>query len=117
MSAFTRITQGPDRWSGPGYVPRHRHDRAYAALILGGGYEESGSLGRYRVRPGQVLLHRRFDAHLDRFMPGGAHILNLLLEHEPVFGLGSVSDPDAIARGAERDPRLARSELGMRGTL
>jgi transcriptional regulator GlxA family with amidase domain len=37
------------------------------------------------------------------------------LDEEPVFGLGSVADPDAIARSAERDPiaavRILKAEL------
>ncbi len=66
-----------------GKTPRHRHASAYAALVLSGGYEECGTFGRYRVRPGQVLLHRRFDSHLNRFEPSGARLLNLPLAEEP----------------------------------
>lgn len=112
MSRFAPVTEGTDSWRGPCSVPRHRHDRAYAALVLCGSYEESGSFGRYRVRPGQVLLHRRFDAHLDRFESGGAQILNLLLSREPAFGLGCVADADAIARLSEHDAVAAATALG-----
>jgi len=111
MSRFAPVTEGTDNWCGPCNVPRHRHDRAYAALILSGSYEESGSFGRYRVRPGQVLLHRRFDAHLDRFESGGAHIVNVLLCAEPAFGLGCVTDADAIARLSEHDPVATAAAL------
>ena len=104
---FARTIQGWDTWGGRCQVPRHRHNRAYAALILAGSYEESGSFGRYRVRAGQVLLHRRFDAHLDRFAGCGARILNLLLDDEPRFGLGLVTDPDAIVRLSETDADAA----------
>jgi AraC-like DNA-binding protein len=100
-----------ETWSAHCSIPRHRHIEPYAALILAGGYEESGSFGRYSVRAGQVLLHRMFDAHLDRFQPSGACILNLQLEEEPLFGLGTVADPDAIARLAEHDPRAAAASL------
>jgi hypothetical protein len=55
MNRFEPIVQGNDRWDGSCSIPRHRHDQAYAALILSGGYEESGSFGRYRVRPGQRI--------------------------------------------------------------
>lgn len=111
ISRFAPVTQGSDTWSGRCSMPWHRHDRAYAALILSGSYEESGSFGRYRVRPGQVLLHRRFDAHLDRFGSGGAQILNLLLDEEPAFGLGCVADADAIARLTENDAVAAAAAL------
>jgi AraC-like DNA-binding protein len=102
---------GHEVWAGSCTVPRHRHYGAYAAVIVSGGYEESGSYGRYRVQPGHVLLHRRFDAHLDRFGQGGAQVLNLPLNEDPVFGLGSVSDLDAIARLAVTDVIAAREAL------
>src|SRR5271170_3812936 len=111
MSEFAHISLGNDTWGGCCSIPRHRHDRAYAALILSGGYEESGSFGRYHVRSGQVLLHRMFDAHLDRFDSNGARILNLLLDVEPLFGLGCVADPDSIARLAETDAAAATAAL------
>jgi AraC-like DNA-binding protein len=103
MRGLTAIAQGSETWSAHCSIPRHRHERAYAAVILSGGYEESGSFGRYRVRSGHVLLHRAFDAHVDRFESSGARILNLLLDEPPAFGLGVVADPDAIARVAEKD--------------
>jgi hypothetical protein len=48
---------GNERWHSRAYIPRHRHARAYAAVVLEGSYEESGSRGRFRVRPGDVVLH------------------------------------------------------------
>src|SRR5215469_6290686 len=103
MRGLTSIAQGSETWSAHCSIPRHRHGRAYAAITLSGGYEESGSFGRYRVRSGHVLLHRAFDAHVDRFESSGARILNLLLNAPPAFGLGVVADPDTIARVAEKD--------------
>lgn len=87
------------------HIPRHCHDRAYAALILSGSYEESGNRGRFRVGPGDVLLHDAFDAHLDRFQTGGARIFSLGMETSPPGGvsIARVADPDAIVRTAERD--------------
>jgi AraC-like DNA-binding protein len=111
MSSFAPIRQGRESWHGRSSIPRHRHARPYAALILSGGYEEIGNLGRYRVRCGQVLLHRSFDAHLDRFDSSGAGVLNLLLDEEPAFALGYVADPDAITRIAERDLHAAAKTL------
>lgn len=111
MAAFARINPGSETWRARSGIPRHRHAAPYAAVVLAGGYEEAGTFGRYRVRAGHVLLHRRFDAHLDRFASSGARVLNLLLEAEPAFGLGRVPDPEAIERLAARDPHEARGAL------
>jgi AraC-like DNA-binding protein len=111
VERFRRITSGTQVWTDAQRIPRHRHDQPYAALTLAGGYEECGTLGRYRVQAGHVLLHRSFDAHLDRFGAGGARILNLSLAVEPVFGLARISDPDAIARLAEKDLTAAAQAL------
>jgi AraC-like DNA-binding protein len=87
------------------YLPRHVHDRAYAALVLAGSYEESGSRGRFRVGPGDVLLHDAFDAHLNRFQRGGARIFSLAMEAWPSdISMGRVADPESIVRIAEREP-------------
>jgi AraC-like DNA-binding protein len=114
VHGFARIMSGGDTWSSHCCIPRHRHLEPYAALILSGGHEESGSFGRYRGHAGQVLLHRMFDAHLNRFGPSGAFILNLALDVEPAFGFGSVADPDAIARLAETDTIAATMVLKER---
>lgn len=84
---------------------RHEHESAYAAVVLRGGYEEAGDHGRFRVRPGDVLLHDRFDAHVDRFSDSGAVVLNLPLQprHAFVPGAAKLPDPDHIAVIAERD--------------
>ena len=111
MSSFASTVEGRETWSAHSRIPRHRHERAYAAIILSGGYQESGSRGRYRVTSGHVLLHRKFDAHVDRFDSRGAQILNVVLDEEPTFGLGFVVDPDAIARAAEIDAAAAARVL------
>jgi AraC-like DNA-binding protein len=112
MDSFAQTSSGRERWDPYVHIPRHRHDRAYAAVILSGSYEESGSRGRFRVGPGDVLLHDAFDAHLDRFCSRGAQILNLLVEGlSPGPGIGHIADPDAIVRIAERDVAEASAEL------
>ena len=109
---FAQVSSGRERW-GPGQrIARHRHRQAYAAIVLSGSYEECGSAGRSRVKPGDVLIHPPFDAHLDRFSRTGACILNLTLP--AVFGTPAVArieDPDEIVRAAERDPGAARECL------
>jgi len=107
-----QITNGRQSWSANQSVPRHRHDQAYVAVVLSGGYEECGSGGRFRVGPGDVLLHAAFDAHLDRFLNKGAQILNLVVAGlAPSFSVGHVGDPDAIVRAAELDPAEAGARL------
>ncbi len=103
---------GREHWQGRVEFARHRHSDAYAALVLSGGYEECGCFGRVRVGPGDVVLHTRFDAHLDRFGAARTEILNLPLPHiVPVARLAWLSDPDAIVRLGEQDLRAAARRL------
>lgn len=92
---------------------RHRHKEAYATVVLSGGYEEAGDLGRLRVEAGDVVLHDGFEAHLNRFVASGAVVLNLRLRRGEAFtpGLARVADPDLIARTAEKDRAEATSLL------
>lgn len=92
---------------------RHGHQEAYAAVVLSGGYEEAGDLGRLRVAAGDVVLHEGFEAHLDRFVSSGTVVLNLRLRMAGAFtpGLARISDPDLIVRTAEKDRAEATSLL------
>jgi len=84
---------------------RHSHDRAYAALVLSGSYEEAGDHGRFKVEAGDTVLHGRFEAHVNRFSGSGAVVLNLALPMETSFlpGPATIADPDLIVRLAERN--------------
>ena len=83
---------------------RHRHDDAFAAVVLAGGYVEAGDTGRHRVEAGDVVLHRAFEHHLDRFDARGAEVLVLPLARAwEGPARGRVADPEALARCAERD--------------
>ncbi len=86
-----------------GHLPRHRHDHGYAAVVLSGAYEEAGDNGRRIVGPGDVIVHGAFEAHLNRTPPAGALVVNLPLPRQALPAFGTVADPDAIARAAERD--------------
>jgi AraC-like DNA-binding protein len=87
-----------------GDLPRHRHDEGYMTLVLSGSYVEAGDAGRFRVRPGDLLIHRSFEAHRDCFARGTADVINLPLPGSlPLEGLARASDPDSVARLAERD--------------
>jgi AraC-like DNA-binding protein len=113
MNDIQRIVNGRQKYGRVRHVPRHRHNQAYAAIVLSGAYEECGNRGRFRVGPGDVLLHGAFDAHLDRIRPQGAEILNLTIsDYIPAFGMGRIDDPDALVRCAERDARQASRLLG-----
>lgn len=113
MTVFAPISNGQEIWEPLTLVRRHRHEYAYAALVLSGGYEECGSRGRFRVGAGEVLLHGAYDAHLNRFATRPTRILNLVLGtfEFPRQSAARVKDADAIARTAERDSRAAVLEL------
>ena len=97
----------------PGSVKRrHRHAQGYVAVVLSGSYVEAGDEGRRRVGPGDALVHRRFDGHLDLIGLHGAEVLNLPLPADRRLPLGlRVADPDSVARVAEADPAAASALL------
>ena len=85
-------------------IPRHRHRGGYVAVVLSGGYQEAGFAGRFDLTAGDVIVHHEFDAHLDHVRERGAEILNLPLPFGTALpAVFRISDPDAIARLAERD--------------
>jgi len=85
-------------------LDRHSHDAAYAAVVVAGNYEEAGDHGRFRVEAGGVVLHDRFEAHIDRFSRAGAVVLNLPLPTGHSFkpGAARLADADLIVSAAER---------------
>jgi AraC-like DNA-binding protein len=91
-----------------GDLPRHRHAAGYMTLIIAGGYDEAGDVGRFCVRPGDLLVHRPFEAHRNAFGRRSAEVLNLPLVDLPhLAALNRLPDPDLVARLAERDPAMA----------
>jgi AraC-like DNA-binding protein len=91
----------------------HSHADAYATVVLSGGFEEAGDQGRFRVEARGVLLHDRFEGHINRYSLGGAVVLNLPipLGYSILPGGATVMDPDAIVRLAERSPTEAARAL------
>jgi len=86
--------------------PRHRHLEGYASIVLAGSFVEAGFSGRVKVQPGDVLLHGRFDCHANSpHCTRAVQILRLPWLDDRVEGHFRVSDPDVLARLAERDPR------------
>jgi AraC-like DNA-binding protein len=109
---FHDARAGTERLAALSHVPRHRHREAYAAIVLAGGYEEAGDGGRWRVAPGQVLVHGRLEAHQDHVGRRGCTLVNLAIAGvPPIEGLFQIEDPDSVVRLAERDARAALSCL------
>jgi len=90
---------------------RHRHDVAFAAVVLSGHYIEAGDRGRMRVGPGDVILHGAYESHLDQVARSGADVLVLPWRDPVGQPLAAIADPDMIARLAERDIEEARVTL------
>jgi AraC-like DNA-binding protein len=110
--AFRDVHGGLEMLAAGAHVTRHRHAGAYAAIVLSGGYEEAGDGGRWRVGPGDVLIHAGFAAHQDRVGDAGCRLLNLPLSGPlPADGAFALADPDAVVRLAERDVRDAEATL------
>ncbi len=110
--APTRI--GRDRLAPGQTMHRHRHAIGYVAIVLAGGYLESGDEGRRRVVPGDALVHRAFDGHLDVMGPRGAEVLNVPLPATRTLPIAfRVADPDAVARAAEADIASASEVLDL----
>ena len=100
---------------------RHCHAHPFAAVVLRGRYEEAGDQGRHVVEAGAVLIHSAFESHLNCFGAQGAEVLLLPLVHSHLGSreiYGRHTDPDLLARIAERDPFEATALLmeGFRAT-
>jgi AraC-like DNA-binding protein len=107
--AHTRL--GRDRLAPGTTMQRHRHAIGYVAVVLAGGYLESGDAGRRQVGPGDALVHRPFEGHLDRIGARGAVVVNVPAPVSIALpDAFRVVDADAIARAAESDVTAA-SEL------
>jgi AraC-like DNA-binding protein len=93
-------------------LPRHMHESAYATLVLAGSYEEAGEGGRWRVRPGEVLIHAPFSIHRNVSFAHGAQLLNLPLPLTTAASACALAaDADTVARLAERDTEAATAAL------
>jgi AraC-like DNA-binding protein len=84
----------------------------YATVVLAGTFEEASFAGRFKVEPGDVLLHGRFDCHADRALSQRSlQILRLPWDDDALEGQFRTRDPDGLARLAERNPFLAMQQL------
>ena len=107
---FRRVTAGVETLQGESR-PRHHHCEGYATVVLSGSVKEVSFAGRMHAEAGHVLLHGRFDCHLNvwsRKRP--LQILRLPWPHDTIEGQFYVTDPDALARLAQS--KLLSSYLG-----
>lgn len=112
MTVIHAMPSGRQALPAGGALARHRHAQAYLALVLDGGYDEAGDLGRRRVAAGEAVVHGAFSAHANAVGRRGARVLNLALEVAPPEGFYRVDDLDALARLATRDARAAAAQAG-----
>jgi AraC-like DNA-binding protein len=93
-------------------LPRHRHLRAYATVVLAGTFEESGYNGRIRATTGDVLTHSALDCPAKQMV--SAEVKLIRLDWSDLSGIGGLyhlESVDEIARTAEKDVVAARELL------
>jgi AraC-like DNA-binding protein len=110
--AYRSVQVGLETFPRGSAPPRHRHLDGYASVVLAGSFVEAGFWGRVKVEPGDVLLHGRFDCHANSSnCSRPVQILRLPWLDDRVEGHFRVTDPDLLARLAERDPRESMAAL------
>ena len=103
-SFFRRITPGIETLPCSFSLPRHRHLRPYATVVLAGSFEESGYSGRIRATAGDVLIHPALDCHANEMLSAGVKLIRLdWSDTSGIGGLYRLDDVDELARAAEKD--------------
>lgn len=101
---FRRVTAGIETLPASFSLPRHRHLKAYATVVLAGSFEESGYSGRIRAAAGDVLIHPSLDCHANQMISAGVTLIRLdWSDRSGIGGLYHLDDVDEIARIAEKD--------------
>ncbi len=105
---FREIKHGiefmPERFT----LPRHRHVRPYATVVLAGRFTENGYIGRVCAEAGDVILHPSLDCHENEMFTNGIGIIRLEWHDSyDTPGLYRIDDIDTIARAAEKDVTVA----------
>lgn len=104
--------QGRERHAAGEFLPRHVHEVGFATIVLAGGYVEAGDTGRHRAGPGDALIHRPYEFHLDRFDRGDTQLLVVPVNADGfTCAAGRLADVDAIVRVVEADPAAAEEVL------
>jgi len=103
-SRFRQIKPGMETLFCSVSLPRHRHLRAYAIVVLAGSLDEVGYNGRIRATTGDVLIHPTLDCHGNPLGLAGLKLLRLYWpDATGIGGLYHLDDVDELARTAERD--------------
>lgn len=105
---FRCISPGVETLRSSFSLPRHRHLRAYATVVLEGSFEEAGYIGRLRASAGDVLVHPTLDCHANQIVSSGVKLIRLhWFNTDEAIGLHRLDEVDALARTAEKDVRDA----------
>ena len=105
---FRSITPGIETLPAKFTLPRHRHLRAYATVVLAGRFQESGYIGRLCASAGDVLIHPALDCHANEMVSAGVKLIRLYwADAYGAGGLYRVDQLDALARTAEKDIHAA----------
>jgi AraC-like DNA-binding protein len=103
-SCFRRIKHGIETLPCSFSLPRHRHLRAYATVVLAGTFEESGYIGRISAAVGDVLIHPALDCHANERVRAGVKLIRLdWPDLNGIAGLYHLDEVDELARTAEKD--------------
>ena len=103
-SRFRKITPGIEAFSYEFSLPRHRHLRSYATVVLAGTLEESGYNGRIHATAGDVLIHPALDCHGNQMVSAGVKLIRLdWTDDRGIGGLYHLDDVDGLAKAAEKD--------------
>jgi AraC-like DNA-binding protein len=103
-SYFRRVTPGIETLPCSFSLPRHRHLRAYATVVLAGTFEESGYSGRIRATEGDVLIHPALDCHANVMVSAGVKLIRLdWPDPSGIGGLYHLDEVGELARIAEKD--------------
>jgi AraC-like DNA-binding protein len=93
-------------------MPRHRHLRAYATVVVSGTFEESSYAGRIRATAGDVLIHPDLDAHANHRVSSTVKLIRLpWLDRDGIGSLRHINSLDEFVRVAERDVHEASALL------
>jgi len=103
-SHFRRVKPGIETLPCSFSLPRHRHLRAYATVVLAGSFEGSGYVGRIRATAGDVLIHPAMDCHANQMVSAGVKLIRLdWPDTSGIGGLYHLDEVDELARTAETD--------------
>lgn len=94
-------------------LTRHWHGKPYVTLVMRGDYIEAGDQGRFRVGPGDVLVHSQFASHANWIASRrDVATLNIELEDMPAApAICTSPNFDKVARLATSDLPSAIDEL------